>query len=478
VAEFEGAHGTWTIDFARQLGPVGGFGAVYIGSGPGGEPAAIKVIPPIPGDPEDRLRHREVAIFRRTNEAESPRLIRMLDHGYLGADLCIALELADHSLTMPNEGLSVREAIDTLMDICLALVDLHEIGILHRDLKPGNVLCVGDRLVLSDFGIARDTEIGTQTATFVGAGSYPYMAPELWNLRSPTAKTDLYAVGILAYEALTGRRPFNGGPDELRQAHLGVAPPSLPDTVPEPFRRLVGRLVSKDEAQRPADARSVVEVLRRIGAPLSDAQQALASRLGDGDVRAAQEQVSTAQHEAQMEQYYALRRQSVADLEDILADTADLMHAVDDRIRLGIVPSVGVRHPQEPNETPWFIETPYCRIVIQTFGFPGPVSATDPIVTGAVVEVQKPNRWIMANLAYEQDSEGFRWNVYRFEAMAFLKPGTYGLGPPNIQHGFNKHDFLSERPQMQRSGMHIWTKTIFRLTPEALVALAAEASQS
>jgi eukaryotic-like serine/threonine-protein kinase len=93
-------------------------------------------------------------------------------------------------------------------------------GIIHRGLKPANVLRYAGRWKLADFGIARDQEIGTQDPTFVGWGSFPYMAPELWELKSPTIKTDLYALGCLAYELLAGSRRTPGTRRPSGQATL------------------------------------------------------------------------------------------------------------------------------------------------------------------------------------------------------------------------------------------------------------------
>ena len=221
MAEFVGSLGSWSFDEVNGLlGDPGGFGAVYGGTGPDGSPAAIKVIK---ANQDERLRHREVIILQKTNASQSPRLIRMLDNGHRGSDLCIALELAQGSLQIDSGGFTEGAAVDVLLQVALALVDLHSLGVLHRDLKPQNVLRVGERVVLSDFGIARDAEVGTQDPTFKGWGSVRYMAPEVLRGESPTVKSDLYALGVIAFEALTGACPFVGSQDEIRRAHLDDA---------------------------------------------------------------------------------------------------------------------------------------------------------------------------------------------------------------------------------------------------------------
>jgi serine/threonine protein kinase len=113
--------------------------------------------------------------------------------------------------------------------------------VIHRDLKPSNVLLRQGKWKLSDFGIARDADLGTGDPTFAGFGTIPYMAPELWEGRSPTFKTDLYAVGCIAVELLTGRPPF-AGPDYRRQ-HLTEAPSGLNQLHNAALRDIVLRIV-------------------------------------------------------------------------------------------------------------------------------------------------------------------------------------------------------------------------------------------
>jgi serine/threonine protein kinase len=122
-------------------------------------------------------------------------------------------------------------------------------------------LRLAGRWRIADFGIARDLAEETATYTFAGAGTMPYMAPELWENRPATVKTDLYALGVLAYEVLAGVRPFPG-PDEprFRDQHLYAVPADLTGVAPG-VRRLVLRMLAKNPASRPQDARAVLEEL-------------------------------------------------------------------------------------------------------------------------------------------------------------------------------------------------------------------------
>ena len=226
-----GTSGQWEYDPASPLGKPGAFGAVFRGRSKDGSEVAVKMVSPTDELSRDRLRTREVDILRRTNEIGSTRLIRMLDVAVGSADeLLIVLELADGQLDIDPGGAPVDVALAALEQIIAGLIDLHGAGIIHRDLKPANVLRIGQGLVLSDFGIARDAALGTQSLTFKGWGTPAYMAPELWRGGSPTVATDLYAIGIVAYELLTGQRPFNGDACTIE----GTARPPDATTTPRP----------------------------------------------------------------------------------------------------------------------------------------------------------------------------------------------------------------------------------------------------
>ena len=170
---------------------------------------------------------------------------------------------ADYSLVeaIPSRNFSSEDRYRAIREVASGLSELFSVRILHRDLKPGNVLRFQGAWRLSDFGISRDVDVSTGTYTFNGAGSVPYMAPEVWDLRPATAKTDLYALGILAYEVLTGSRPFNGpNAEDYERQHRQEVPPRLQINDGR-VSRLITRLLSKDPASRPQDAHSVIEVI-------------------------------------------------------------------------------------------------------------------------------------------------------------------------------------------------------------------------
>jgi eukaryotic-like serine/threonine-protein kinase len=171
--------------------------------------------------------------------------------------------------------LPVAEAVRILREIVDALACAHDAGVVHRDVKPENVLFQHDHAVLADFGVARALDAASPgprlTSTGLGLGTLGYMAPEqLGGEPDVDARADLYAVGVVAYEMLAGEPPFRGATLRVLAAHLTEAPPPLarvrPD-VPAPLAELVARLLEKAPADRPQAAREVLRALESIATP-------------------------------------------------------------------------------------------------------------------------------------------------------------------------------------------------------------------
>ena len=178
--------------------------------------------------------------------------------------------------------LAMQEIMSILRDVARALSYAHKRGVVHRDIKPDNVLLSHGAAVVTDFGIAKAvvasrTEGGAETLTQAGAsiGTPAYMAPEqVASDPGVDLRADLYSWGCMAYELLTGMAPFvNDSPHRVLAMHLGTAPQDIgerrPD-IPAPLRRLVMRCLAKDVADRPADAD---EVLRELDAVASATPQ-------------------------------------------------------------------------------------------------------------------------------------------------------------------------------------------------------------
>ena len=145
-----------------------------------------------------------------------------------------------------------------------ALACAHAAGIVHRDMKPGNVLVDGNQVKITDFGIARAVNAVPVTRTGLVTGTPAYLSPEQVAGRAATPASDLYGLGVIAYECLTGRPPFQGNALAVALAHRDQPLPPLPGTVPGPVAKLVAALTAKDPQRRPGGALAVAQRARRI----------------------------------------------------------------------------------------------------------------------------------------------------------------------------------------------------------------------
>ena len=181
----------------------GGFGQVFAASS-NGEDAVIKLVPKAPGADRELL---FVDVKGVRNVAP------VIDSGEYKGSWALVMPRADKSLRKHLAGasgsLEVAEAVAILTDIATALNDIDS-RIVHRDLKPENVLLLNGAWCLADFGISRYAEASTAPDTQKYALSAPYAAPERWRNERAHSATDIYSFGMLAFELLTGTRPFEG----------------------------------------------------------------------------------------------------------------------------------------------------------------------------------------------------------------------------------------------------------------------------
>lgn len=200
---------------------VGAQGAVRRGRrGADDRPVAIKRITNGAGRGPEA--NRELQIALKLHRQDSQHLLVPLSWAIDDVDLLLVMPLADRSLATEladhQNGLAEDALLPVLRDITTGLVELHAAGIVHRDLKPDNVLLYDGRWCVADFGISRDLDVRTATVTFQGVGTVPYVAPERWRSQPATRKSDLYALGCIAYELATGHTVFTG--DQDAQRHL------------------------------------------------------------------------------------------------------------------------------------------------------------------------------------------------------------------------------------------------------------------
>jgi serine/threonine-protein kinase len=247
----------------RELGQ-GGMGVVYLASDEKlGERVAVKVISSaMASDPKgaaERFR-REVAAARKVTHHNVVRIHDLTEDGPL---LLLSMEYVE-GLTLASYlqrvgTVRLDEARHLLGQICDAISAAHQAGIVHRDLKPQNVLLDHEKRVkVIDFGLARATFMAGMTATGLILGTPDYMAPEQVRGLACDARTDLYALGALAYHVFTGRPPFSGEtPIAIGFQHVTEAPRPPRQhrgDLPENVEVAILKALSKDPQQRFADA--------------------------------------------------------------------------------------------------------------------------------------------------------------------------------------------------------------------------------
>lgn len=229
---------------------------------------AVKVLRDVAGDPADRARFTTEA---RTLANLSHRgLVTVLDAGIDEEHPFLVMELVEGrslSAALAEGPLSAVETARVGAELASTLAHTHDRGVVHRDLKPANVLLGDDRRVkLADFGIARligDTVRHTRTGTAVGTAAY--LSPEQVRGEDVSTAVDVYSLGLVLLESLTGERAFPGSPTESAMARLH-RDPDVPSTLDDRWRRLLLAMTAADPAQRPA-AHEVAASLEDLRAP-------------------------------------------------------------------------------------------------------------------------------------------------------------------------------------------------------------------
>ncbi|MGE3314401.1 MAG: serine/threonine protein kinase [Planctomycetaceae bacterium] len=269
------------FELEKQLG-VGGMGVVYLGTytkdGKSSK-VAVKVLSPELNADKRLLKRfvREMAILKKLKHRN---IVKYYGGGHDGTQHYYAMEFIDggsldHVLRKKKK-LSWEQAIEVGKQVAKALEHAHNHGIVHRDLKPANLfLSKEGKLKLGDFGIARDTQATALTAAGRTVGTYAYMAPEQISGKPPVSrKTDLYALGCVLYEVLTGRTPFvEENPAQMLFAHLELEPPrvtSLAMDCPIWLETVVMRLLEKDPEDRYYDALAVQVALDEVGTKVAE----------------------------------------------------------------------------------------------------------------------------------------------------------------------------------------------------------------
>jgi serine/threonine-protein kinase len=223
-----------------------------------GRRVAVKII--LPDLARDaRFHDRFLSEARSVAALEHPNVLPIYDFGDADGEPYLVmpfLESGTLAERLKRGQVPAAQAIDWIRQLAAALDAAHDAGVLHRDVKPANVMIgAGGRLLLADFGIAKSSQSGQLTATGIALGTPAYMAPELARGEAATVESDRYALGVVAYELVCGKPPFAGdNPLALLHQHLTTPAPAVssarPD-LPHDLDPAFARILAKEPTERP-----------------------------------------------------------------------------------------------------------------------------------------------------------------------------------------------------------------------------------
>ena len=260
-----------------------------------GRTVAIKILKDeYMGDPGFLERFRAEA--RHAALVNHEGIASVFDYGEENGSAFLVMELVPGealSTILERDGeLSTDKTLDIVAQTSAALQAAHAAGLVHRDIKPGNLLITPDgRVKITDFGIARIADQVPLTATGQVMGTVQYLSPEQASGHAASPATDTYSLGIVAYECLAGKRPFTGESQvAIAMAQINEQPPPLPPTVAVPVQNLVMVMIAKKPEDRPASAsvvaRAATALRRGDLAAAAAAVPAIAAGVGGDDATA------------------------------------------------------------------------------------------------------------------------------------------------------------------------------------------------
>lgn len=255
-------HGDRPLDdytIQRAVGG-GGFGEVYYAISDGGREVALKYLKSNP--------HIELRGVSHCINLKSPHLVSIFDvkknadgEYFVIMEYCSGPSLRDLLIAEPN-GFGVQKAAFFMREIAKGLSYLHDRGIVHRDLKPGNIFFDDGYLKIGDYGLSKFISVSRHSAQTASVGTVHYMAPEIGS-GNYSKGVDIYALGVMLYEMLLGRVPFEGSSmAEVLMKHLTTQP--AVDALPEPFGRVIRRALQKDPKDRYQSVDEMVDELLSV----------------------------------------------------------------------------------------------------------------------------------------------------------------------------------------------------------------------
>jgi eukaryotic-like serine/threonine-protein kinase len=231
-----------------------------------GDVVVLKVTPAVRKESGvDQSMERFLQEFEILRAVHHPHIVRIYDLGVTDDHLYLAMEhfaRGDLRKRM-SEGLTARQSLAYARDLGYALEAIHEVGIYHRDLKPGNVMLRDDgSIALIDFGLAKHVALKLEvTDKGLIFGTPHYMSPEQGHGKPIDGRSDLYALGVMLFEMLTGKKPYDAENHMAILVHHAKAPiPRLPERLAV-LQPLIDKLMAKDPADRPPDATTAARMI-------------------------------------------------------------------------------------------------------------------------------------------------------------------------------------------------------------------------
>ena len=254
------------IKVLRLIGE-GGMSRVYLASREADdEPLVVKILrSEVTGD--KNALERFIEEYNLVGRLQSRHVARIHGHGLAGEHAYLVMEFfdgGDLNKRLNGRALPPDEALQIFRELMFALGDIHEQGILHRDLKPQNLMFRADgSLAILDFGIAKHVDAIDRTGHGEILGTPRYMSPEQVRGMALDLRTDIYSAGVLLYQMLSGTHMFDGETAvEVALHHLNTQPPDLPESLVQ-YQRLLDKLVEKDRDARFRNADEVIGFLSR-----------------------------------------------------------------------------------------------------------------------------------------------------------------------------------------------------------------------
>ena len=272
-------HGRYRLDSRLAQG---GMGEVWKGWDIQlNRPVAIKALRSDLTSGEAKLRRLRAEAHNSANLAH-PNIAALFEYyehdgiGFLIMEYVPSKSLADLYHEHPG-GMDPLQLLPILIQTARGLFVAHSHGVVHRDVKPANIM-VSDNgdVKITDFGVSYSTTQEQITQDGMVVGTAQYISPEQAQGEQATPRSDIYSLGVVAYEGVAGHRPFTGAtPVDIAAAHVNDTVPPLPDSVDFQLREFIMSMLAKDPRDRPADALVVSRTLARIERRLRDQQTEL-----------------------------------------------------------------------------------------------------------------------------------------------------------------------------------------------------------